>query len=92
MAHGNCYTRWGVAGNYRNRLETGLWDAFEGRLYYQHKKDTRRFFEQNRRGWAITDTFVVGVQASTPPGRHPHRRRRQLLRRLLGLRRYLKLR
>jgi outer membrane receptor protein involved in Fe transport len=66
--------------NFNDRLGTGViyrteglgsWaDQLEARFYYQHKKDTRRFLAQNRRGWSITDTFVVGVQASTPPGRH----------------------
>ncbi|MHC4550251.1 MAG: TonB-dependent receptor [Planctomycetota bacterium] len=67
--------------NFNDRLGTGVtyrseglgswWvDQIEARFYYQHKKDTRRFLSQNRRGWAKTDTFVIGVQLSTPPGRH----------------------
>jgi outer membrane receptor protein involved in Fe transport len=47
-----------------------LADQFEGRVYFQHKKDTRRFFNNDRRGWAKTDTVVVAAQATTTLGAH----------------------
>jgi hemoglobin/transferrin/lactoferrin receptor protein len=65
--------------NFNDRVGTGIvyrttafgpWaDQFEARFYHQHKKDTR-YFPNDRRGVAETDTFVTAVQASTPPGTH----------------------
>lgn len=66
--------------NFNDRLGTGVVfrteglgpaaEKLEAKFYYQHKKDSRRFLAQNRRGYAKTDTFVTSVQASTAPGPH----------------------
>lgn len=53
----------------RERIADWL-DRLEARVYHQHKRDTRRFHNNNRRGWTKTDTYVAAVQASTRPGTH----------------------
>jgi outer membrane receptor protein involved in Fe transport len=53
---------------FRDEAGSDLWDWLEGRLYYQYKRDERRFFDTNEKAYAETTTWQGGLQITRDVG------------------------
>ena len=64
----NTADRTGVGLTWKvDELVEGI-ENFSARIYYQRKKDQRRFNDTDRAGYALTETYSTDLQASTPLG------------------------
>ncbi|MCK6481687.1 MAG: TonB-dependent receptor, partial [Planctomycetes bacterium] len=64
----NANDREAVGLFYEDSKGNATWDSLEARLYYQHKRDERRFFATDSEGRAVTVTYAGGLTATRKLG------------------------